>query len=74
MPIREYICQECNNIQEYLIFHDEDIPSKCDKCGGKLKPIISLSSFHLKGTGWYQTDYKNKGKKKEKAGKEENKN
>jgi predicted nucleic acid-binding Zn ribbon protein len=33
---------------------------KCPKCGGESKKIISLSSFHLKGGGWYVTDYKGK--------------
>jgi len=33
---------------------------RCPKCGGEAKKIISLSSFHLKGGGWYVTDYKGK--------------
>ena len=35
--------------------------TKCEQCGGRLKRLISLSAFHLKGAGWYETDY---GKKK----------
>jgi putative FmdB family regulatory protein len=33
---------------------------KCKHCSGKLHKLISHSSFHLKGTGWYVTDYANK--------------
>jgi len=60
MPIREYVCTKCGKTQEYLLFHNDTSPTKCNKCDGQLKPIISHSSFHLKGNGWYVTDYKNK--------------
>jgi predicted nucleic acid-binding Zn ribbon protein len=36
---------------------------KCPSCKGKLRRLISLTSFQLKGTGWYATDYKDNGKK-----------
>jgi predicted nucleic acid-binding Zn ribbon protein len=36
---------------------------KCPYCKGKLRRLISLTSFQLKGTGWYVTDFKDKGKK-----------
>jgi predicted nucleic acid-binding Zn ribbon protein len=36
---------------------------KCPTCKGKLRRLISLTSFQLKGTGWYTTDYKDNGKK-----------
>ncbi|HNS88642.1 MAG TPA: zinc ribbon domain-containing protein [Deltaproteobacteria bacterium] len=35
--------------------------SKCPSCGGKAKRLISRSSFQLKGSGWYLTDYAKKG-------------
>jgi len=38
-----------------------DLPTtKCELCKGKMKKLISHSSFHLKGTGWYVTDYASK--------------
>ncbi len=61
MPIYEYQCQKCDGIFEILQGFDEKPARKCEECGGKLKRIISLSAFHLKGSGWYETDY---GKKK----------
>jgi predicted nucleic acid-binding Zn ribbon protein len=31
--------------------------TKCEKCGGRLQKLVSNSSFVLRGTGWYKTDY-----------------
>jgi len=59
MPIFEYRCDKCKSIQEKLVLHNDEAPSLCT-CGGHLKRIVSRSSFHLKGTGWYVTDYKNR--------------
>ena len=61
MPIYEYHCKKCNkNFEELQGFNDKPL-KKCRECGGKLERLISLSAFHLKGSGWYETDY---GKKK----------
>jgi putative FmdB family regulatory protein len=60
MPIYEYECKECGKIQEiFQKFSDKPL-AQCKKCSGKLHKLISHSSFHLKGTGWYVTDYANK--------------
>ncbi len=46
-------------------FNDEPI-KKCPSCKkNKVKKLISLSSFHLQGSGWYETDY---GRKKVSSG------
>jgi len=38
--------------------------SECPHChASQLKRLISAAGFHLKGTGWYATDFKDKGKK-----------
>lgn len=63
MPIYEYKCKECDHEFEVMQKMSDDPIKKCDKCGGKVEKLISQSSFALKGTGWYQTDYANKGKK-----------
>ena len=60
MPIYEYRCDKCG--QEFELFRsitDNGTPS-CKSCGGPVKKLISRSSFHLKGTGWYVTDYAGK--------------
>lgn len=62
MPIYEYECSQCGATKEVLQKFSDKPLVKCDKCSGKLQKIISHSSFHLKGTGWYVTDYSNKSK------------
>lgn len=60
MPIYEYECSKCGRIDEVLQKFSDKPLSKCKHCSGKLHKLISQSSFHLKGTGWYITDYANK--------------
>tara|TARA_B000000557_G_scaffold146505_1_gene118849 strand:+ start:205 stop:516 length:312 start_codon:yes stop_codon:yes gene_type:complete len=59
MPIYEFECNKCDEIQEILLGVNEKSPKKCE-CGGKLKKLISLSSFQLKGDGWFASDYSKK--------------
>ncbi|MCG6972624.1 MAG: zinc ribbon domain-containing protein [Desulfobacterales bacterium] len=60
MPIYEYECSKCGRIDEVLQRFSDKPLTKCRHCSGKLHKLISHSSFHLKGTGWYITDYANK--------------
>jgi putative FmdB family regulatory protein len=60
MPIYEYGCSKCGGIDEVLQKFSDKPLTKCKHCSGKLHKLISHSSFHLKGTGWYITDYANK--------------
>jgi putative FmdB family regulatory protein len=61
MPIYEYECQSCNKIKEaFQKFSDAPLTA-CPTCGGVLKKLISPSAFHLKGSGWYVTDYARSG-------------
>lgn len=58
MPIYEYGCENCGKVDEVIQGISEDGPKNCRFCGkGPVKRLISKSSFHLKGTGWYVTDY-----------------
>ncbi len=57
MPVYEYQCTECGQIIEAFQKISEAPLSNCSHCKGGLKKLISQSSFHLKGTGWYVTDY-----------------
>jgi putative FmdB family regulatory protein len=60
MPIYEYECTKCGHQAEvWQKFSDSPI-ARCDLCHSKMKKLISQSSFHLKGTGWYVTDYASK--------------
>lgn len=57
MPIYEYECLDCGRHHEVMQKITEGPLSTCPQCGGKIKKIISNTSFVLKGTGWYATDY-----------------
>ena len=60
MPIYEYRCENCGReFEEWQKITDPAI-DKCSVCGGKASRLISHSSFVLKGTGWYVTDYARK--------------
>lgn len=54
--IKEYRCKDCDNMVEVWERFDK-VPEKCPLCGGAMGKIISKSTFHLKGSGWYATDY-----------------
>ena len=60
MPIYEYFCENCKKKQEILQEIDEAPISECPLCNSKnIKKMVSVSSFKLKGNGWYETDFKN---------------
>ncbi len=63
MPIYEYECTQCGSVEEVIQKFSDDPLTTCKQCSGKLNKLMSQSSFHLKGSGWYVTDYANKSKK-----------
>lgn len=65
MPFYEYECQACGKYLEALQKMSEAPLTDCPDCGKpELKKLISAAGFRLKGGGWYETDFKNKNKKK----------
>jgi putative FmdB family regulatory protein len=60
MPLYEYQCTACGKIEEAIQKFSDPPLTTCRHCSGKLNKLISQSSFHLKGTGWYVTDYSRK--------------
>jgi len=60
MPIYEYRCEKCDNVFEVLQSGFDEREETCPKCKGVSKRIISNTSFVLKGSGWYVTDYAGK--------------
>ncbi|MEE4112906.1 MAG: zinc ribbon domain-containing protein [Desulfobacteraceae bacterium] len=60
MPLYEYQCAGCGEIEEAIQKFSDAPLTVCRHCSGKLNKLISQSSFHLKGTGWYVTDYSQK--------------
>jgi len=65
MPIYEYKCQQCGKHHEVMQKITEKPLKKCPDCGGEMKKMISSTSFVLKGSGWYATDYASDKKKSE---------
>lgn len=66
MPIYEYECQKCKKVHEKMQKFSDPPLKKCPECGSKVEKLMSLSSFALKGEGWYTTDYKRKKEEKPK--------
>jgi putative FmdB family regulatory protein len=60
MPIYEYSCQKCRARIEVMQKITDKPLKRCRSCGGKLEKEWSTSSFQLKGSGWYVTDYAGK--------------
>ena len=57
MPIYEYECLKCGKTSEAMQRFSDPPLSECSQCHGQLRKLISMSTFHLKGSGWYTTDY-----------------
>lgn len=57
MPIYEYQCTVCGKVMEaWQKFSDAPL-TVCPACGGAMCKLISNCAFHLKGSGWYVSDY-----------------
>lgn len=70
MPIYEYACVSCDHHLETLQKMSEDPLVFCPECGEEsLRKMVSAAAFVLKGSGWYETDFKNSGKEKPKDAK-----
>src|ERR1035437_8874069 len=57
MPLYEYQCSGCEKVHEIQQKFSDAPMVECPDCGKPVKKLISLSSFALKGTGFYKTDY-----------------
>ena len=60
MPIYEYQCEACGQVSEELQKFSDPPLTTCKHCCGNLNKLISHSAFHLKGSGWYVSEYGNK--------------
>lgn len=63
MPIYEYQCADCHHQFDVLQKISDASPEQCPECSkGHIIRLVSAAGFQLKGSGWYATDFKNKGK------------
>jgi putative FmdB family regulatory protein len=60
MPLYEYECSQCRKVHEVMQKFSDAPLSACPECQGPVTKLMSMSSFALKGSGWYTTDYKRK--------------
>ena len=60
MPLYEYECDACGHRFELIKKFSDPPVKKCPRCGGVVHKLQSAPAFHLKGTGWYVTDYAKK--------------
>jgi putative FmdB family regulatory protein len=62
MPIYEYRCASCGHQQEFLQKVSDAPLTVCTQCGKpELAKMLTAAGFQLKGSGWYATDFRNKG-------------
>jgi len=57
MPIHEYKCAKCGKVFEKLQKFSDPALTVHEECGGQVEQLVSAPAFHLKGSGWYATDY-----------------
>ena len=68
MPIYEYQCQKCGHLMEIMHKIDAKPDENCSECGHEqLKRLVSAPMFQLKGSGWYETDFKSRPKVEEES-------
>ena len=66
MPIYEYLCTSCGYQFEEVQKFSEPSMEECPDCGkNSAQRQVSMSSFHLKGGGWYKDGYSSKVAEKE---------
>ncbi len=60
MPTYDYRCLSCKHKFELFQSMMEEPISTCPECGGEVKRLIGAGAGPIfKGSGFYQTDYKN---------------
>jgi putative FmdB family regulatory protein len=64
VPTYEYQCSDCGREFEIRQRISEPALTRCEKCGGSVKRLLSPAPFILKGGGWYVTDYPSESRKK----------
>jgi putative FmdB family regulatory protein len=58
MPLYEYDCPTCKKVFEIVQKFSDPVLTACPTCSSPVTKVFSQTSFQLKGSGWYVTDYK----------------
>ena len=61
MPIYEYRCLNGHDFEVFQSMSDDPV-SACEECGAPVERVFHPVAVHFKGSGFYNTDYKNKGR------------
>lgn len=70
MPIYEYQCTSCHHAFDVIQKMSDKPTTLCPECSKNTAiKLVSAAGFQLKGTGWYETDFKNKGQSEKGASK-----
>jgi len=62
MPLYEYQCAKCGKKSEFIQSFSDPHETKCPRCGGVLKKLLSSPAVQFKGSGFYATDYGKSGR------------
>ena len=65
MPTYEYRCRNCGEHLEVVQSFKDDALTVCPKCDGELRKVFSPIGIAFKGSGFYKTDNRSGGKKRE---------
>lgn len=66
MPIYEFECTACQAVFDRLQKLSDPDPEECPSCGQKqVRRRVTAPAFRLAGSGWYETDFKKDGEKKQ---------
>ncbi len=69
MPIYEYQCSNCHHHFDLIQKMNDEPVKTCPTCSKDTAVrLVSAAGFQLKGTGWYATDFKNKGSQEKTSG------
>ena len=60
MPLYEYQCTQCAERVEIIQRVSDPLYSRCPKCGGEMRKLLSAPALQFKGSGFYKTDYATK--------------
>lgn len=62
MPLYEYRCKSCGHTFEKIQSFSAPEEKECPVCHGEVEKLLSAPAIQFKGSGWYVSDYANKGK------------